>query len=235
VVSPPIELAGLDVRIVDRPGAALTCVLFHGFGAPGHDLVSCADEIDAPVRFVFPAGPLDLSMMGAGRAWWMIDLARFEEELRTGAPRDHRDEVPDGLAAAREHVMRLLDELSAKLGVTDDRLVLGGFSQGAMLSLDVALHRAVPPAGLVLVSGTLIAEAEWQPRLQQLRGIPIAMSHGSADPILPYSVAEVLRDRLTEAGAVVDFHAFAGGHQIPQAVLDAAGAMMRRIAAEMKD
>ena len=231
-----IDLAGLTVHIVDRiasrPEAALTCVLLHGFGAAGHDLVACADEIDAPVRFVFPAAPLELpGMYGDSRAWWMLDIARFEEELRTGAARDHRDEVPDGLAAAREHVMHLLDELSAKLGVTDDRLVLGGFSQGAMLSLDVALHRPAPPAGLVLMSGTLIAQAEWQPRLPQLRGVPIAMSHGSADPILPYAVAEVLRDRLTEAGAVVDFHAFAGGHQIPQAVLDAAGAMMRRLAA----
>lgn len=231
VVPPVIELAGLDVRIVDRPDAALTCVLFHGFGASGHDLVSCAGEIDAPVRFVFPAAPLELSMMGDARAWWMIDLARFEEELRTGAPRDHREEVPDGLAAARDRVLALLDELAARFGTTDDRLVLGGFSQGAMLSLDVALHRPAPPAGLILMSGTLIAEPIWQPRLAQLRGVPVVMSHGTADPILPYFVAEVLRDRLGAAGAVVDWHSFHGGHQIPMTVLDAAGDMMRRLAA----
>jgi phospholipase/carboxylesterase len=231
VVPTQIDLAGLTVRIVDRPDAALTCVLFHGFGAPGHDLVSCADEIDAPVRFVFPAGPLDLSMMGAGRAWWMIDLARFEQGMRSGAPRDHREEIPDGLAAARTSALQLLDELTARFRVTNDRLVLGGFSQGAMLSLDVALHRPAPPAGLLLMSGTLIAESVWQPRLAQLRGVPVVMSHGSADAILPYSVAEVLRDRLGEAGAVVDWHAFGGGHEIPMAVLDAAGAMMRRLAA----
>jgi phospholipase/carboxylesterase len=161
----------------------------------------------------------------------MIDLARFEEELRTGAPRDHRAEVPDGLAAARSRALQLLDELTARFGVTDESLVLGGFSQGAMLSLDVALHRPAPPAGLVLMSGTLIAEPVWQPRLAQLRGVPVVMSHGTADAILPYSVAEVLRDRLGEAGAVVDWHSFHGGHEIPMAVLDAAGEMMRRLAA----
>ena len=45
------------------------------------------------------------------------------------------------------------------LALTPGRLVLGGFSQGAMLSLDVALHRDVAPAGLVLMSGTLLAES----------------------------------------------------------------------------
>jgi len=227
-----LEIAGLTTRIIDRPDARLTCVLLHGFGAPGDDLVGLAGEIDAPVRLVFPAAPLELGgLYGDSRAWWLLDLARLEAELRRGVPRDRRDEVPDGLAAARDHVVRLLDELAARFAIGDDQLVLGGFSQGAMLSLDVALHRPRPPAGLILMSGTLIAEAVWQPRMASLAGAPVMMSHGRDDALLPYSIAEVLRDRLTEAGAAVEWQPFAGGHAIPEGVIDAVNRMLRRLAA----
>jgi len=234
VTATRIELAGLTARIVGPPDAALTCVLLHGFGAPGDDLVSLADEIassDAPVRFVFPAAPLELGgLYGDSRAWWLLDLARLEEDLRRGTPRDRRDEVPDGLPAARDHVVRFLDQLTAHFTIAGDRLVLGGFSQGAMLSLDVALHRPAPPAGLLLMSGTLIAETVWRPRLASLRGVPVMMSHGRHDALLPYHIAEILRDRLTEAGAVVDWQPFLGGHEIPRVAIDAAGKLLRGLA-----
>jgi phospholipase/carboxylesterase len=226
-----LELAGLTTHIVGPADAAITCVLLHGFGAPGDDLVSLARELDAPVRLVFPAAPLELGgLYGDSRAWWMLDLDRLEDELRRGVPRDHRGEVPEGLAAARDHVMRLLDQLAVRFAIAPDRLVLGGFSQGAMLSLDVALHRAAPPAGLILMSGTLIAESEWRPRMASLAGVPVMMSHGRHDGLLPYHVAEVLRDRLVGAGAVVDWQPFLGGHEIPRAVIDAAGALLRGVA-----
>jgi phospholipase/carboxylesterase len=225
-----LEIAGLTTRILGPSDAKLTCVLLHGFGAPGDDLVGLAGEIDAPVRLVFPAAPLELGgLYGDARAWWMLDLARLEE-LGRGAPRDRRDEVPDGLAAARDHVTRLLDELAARFAIGDGQLVLGGFSQGAMLSLDVALHRPRPPAGLILMSGTLIAEGVWQPRLPTLAGVPVMLSHGRQDALLPYTTAEVLRDRLTAAGAAVDWQPFGGGHEIPRTVIDAANRLLRKLA-----
>jgi phospholipase/carboxylesterase len=217
-----MELAGLTTRIVERSKQPeTTVILMHGFGAPGDDLVSLADAIDVPVRFVFPEAPLELGgLYGDARAWWLLDLARLEDELRRGIPRDRRDEIPDGLAAAREQVLRLVEQVESRLPAK--RLVLGGFSQGAMLALDVALHRPTPPAGLILMSGTLIAASAWEPRLATLRGVPVLQSHGRADGLLPYAIAEVLRDKLRAAGATVEWHDFVGGHEIPMAVLAAA-------------
>jgi len=143
-------------------------------------------------------------------------------------PRDRRGELPEGLPAARDHVLRLLDQLQARLGVTDSQLVLGGFSQGAMLALDVALHRAAPPAALVLMSGTLVNESEWQPRMTKLAGMPVFQSHGRRDPLLPFDVAEVLRDRLIAAGARVEWVQFLGGHEIPPVVLDGVAKFLAR-------
>ena len=218
-----MELAGLTARIVDRSKSEnpTTVVLLHGFGAPGDDLVSLAEVIGAPVRFVFPEAPLELGgLYGDSRAWWLLDLVRLEEELRLGAPRDRRAEIPDGLPAARTQVLRLLDQIESRLPTK--RLVLGGFSQGAMLALDVALHREKTPDALILMSGTLLAEEEWAPRMQKLKGVPVLQSHGRADGLLPFSVAEVMRDKLRAAGASVEWHDFVGGHEIPMAVLAAA-------------
>ena len=136
-------------------------------------------------------------------------------------------EAPAGLAEARAQVLALLAEVQTRFAVPADRIVLGGFSQGAMLAVDVALHRATPPAGLILMSGTLIAASEWQPRLASLAGVPIMQSHGRQDAILPFGVAEVLRDKLIAAGAVVDWRPFSGGHEIPGQVIDAATALLR--------
>ena len=214
-----IELAGLTTHVVGPADASTTVVLLHGFGAPGTDLVPLANAIDAPVRFVFPEAPLELDRFS--RAWWLLDLEALEAELARGQPRDRRTEIPDGLPSARTQIGRLLDQVVARYHPA--RLVIGGFSQGAMLALDAALHRATPPGGLILMSGTLVAESDWMPRMPSLRGVPILMSHGRGDPLLPYAVAETLRDRLRAAGAEVDWHPFVGGHQIPAVVLDAAG------------
>ncbi|HET7506222.1 MAG TPA: hypothetical protein VFK02_34620 [Kofleriaceae bacterium] len=227
-----LELADLTAHIVGRPDATATCVLFHGFGAPGHDLVPLAEEIAAPVRFVFPEAPIVLGgMYGDSRAWWPLDLARFEDELRRGVLRDRRDEIPEGLAEARAQVIQMIDELSARFSIAANQLVLGGFSQGAMLALDVALHRPAPPACLLLMSATLLAESVWVPKMPSLAGVPVLLSHGRDDALLPFSIAEQLRDRLVAAGARVDWQPFEGGHEIPRSVLAMATTMLRARAA----
>ena len=227
-----IEIAGLTTHIVEgRPGTGqgTTTILLHGFGAPGDDLVALARYIDAPGRFVFPEAPLELSgMHGGARAWWLLDLVKLEQELRAGTPRDRSGELPDGLPAARTQVSRLVDQVQARFGIGDDAIVLGGFSQGAMLALDVALHRDAAPAGIVLMSGTLVAESAWGPRFAKLAKTPVFQSHGKADTLLPYSVAETLRDKLRAAGAVVEWHPFVGGHEIPPLVLHELGAFLTK-------
>ena len=206
-------------------------VMLHGFGAGGEDLVDLADAIDAPpgTRWVFPAGPLALGgAYGDGRAWWMIDLARLERELAAGRPVDRAVEVPEGLAAARAAMLALLAALTDELGRRDDRTVLGGFSQGAMLSVDVALHAPAPLAGLALMSGTLVAEDLWRARAAALAGVTVFQSHGTRDPLLPFHGAERLRDLMLAAGASVGFMPFPGGHELPPPVLAGLSELLAR-------
>jgi phospholipase/carboxylesterase len=218
-------LGGLRVRITggtDREGGGTgpVVVLLHGFGAPGDDLVSLWRALRVPsgTRFVFPEAPMELGpgYMG-GRAWWLIDMARMQQAIMNGEPRDP-DEVPAGLDAAREAVARMLEELEAQL--TPSSMVLGGFSQGAMVSCDVALRTDLRLAGLVLLSGTFVAAREWAPRMAARKGLRVLQSHGREDPLLPFSLAERLRDEMRGAGLDVQWVPFTGGHGIPPNVLE---------------
>jgi phospholipase/carboxylesterase len=203
-------------------------VLSHGFGAPGTDLVGLARVIpvERSVRFAFPAAPIALSAMGFmddARAWWEIDMMRLQMQLMTGNVERLLEEVPDGLAEARAKLVATVEALEKSLGVPQDKVFIGGFSQGAMLSCDVMLRTSRPFAGLVLLSGSMIAQREWLPLMPARAKIPVFQSHGTHDPILPYRAAERLRDALTEAGLSVQFTAFRGQHEIPMPVLDRLG------------
>lgn len=229
------QLGGLKVRLTGGTdgrggGDGPVVVLLHGWGAPGDDLVPLGQEIDATrgTRYVFPEAPLSLQMgFGDSRGWWMLDIEKRQREIAAGRARDLSRKVPEGLAEARAKVIALLDELERRLGAK--QTVLGGFSQGAMLACDVALHTGKPLAGLVMLSGTLLAADEWTPLMPKRKGMRVFQSHGSADPLLPSFMAEQLRDLLTQAGLSVEWVGFRGGHEIPGIVLDKLGGFLRTV------
>ena len=201
-------------------------LLLHGFGAPGDDLVPLADALSVPAgtRFVFPEGPLTLSFgPGNARAWWLIDMARIASDRAAGRVRDLSQDIPKGLAPARENMLAFLKDVERKFSADPRQTILGGFSQGAMLSCDLMLRTTQPYAGLVQLSGTLLAKQEWTPLLLKRKGLPVFQSHGMQDEVLPYAGAEGLRDQLTHAGLSVEWHSFRGGHEIPRPVLQRLG------------
>ena len=98
---------------------------------------------------------------------------------------DYLKQTPDGLAEARGHVEAVIAELE-KGGLDRSKLVIGGFSQGAMLTCDAVLHTGYPFAGLVQLSGNLLAQAVWSPLMPKRRGLPVFQSYGTQDEILPH-------------------------------------------------
>jgi phospholipase/carboxylesterase len=229
----PLRVRRVVVEPEKTTKSSLTVVLNHGFGAPADDLVGLAEAGFAPpgTTLIFPEAPhavsdlLPLPFFGDARAWWPIDVARLELAIARGEMRDLTRERPDGLPEARAALVAMLDALDVAPG----RLVLGGFSQGAMLATDVALRDLRPLAGLVILSGTLIAEDEWVPRMASRAGLRVLQSHGRADPLLPYAIAERLRDALVSAGLLVRFSSFDDGHGIPPSVLDDLADFLRSI------
>jgi phospholipase/carboxylesterase len=232
------DLGGLRCRLVRGEAPHFAVVLCHGYGAPGDDLVSLASEIirEAPslekrLCFVFPEAPLALSALGPwdSRAWWPLDERLLDEAIARGAPVDTEREAPSELPALRATMNALLADLERTEGVPASRVVLGGFSQGAMLAADVALHLPVSPAGLCVFSGAALDADSWAGLAPARRGMPALVSHGRQDPLLSFRAAEALRDLLMAAGVTVHFVPFDGSHTISPEGFAALVAFLREL------
>lgn len=214
------KLASLDAIEIDPAGATArgAVILFHGFGADNTDLASLSGVVDAPdhVRWYFPNGPhsVEIGPHMTGRAWFPLRLAELE---RRGV--DFTQVSPDGMAKAVEQALKAVDAVRAKHKLQWNQIVIGGFSQGAMIALEVALRAPQSPAGVTLFSSTLVNEPLTRQLVTNHQGLRFFQSHGQQDAMLPFSLAERLDGLLNETGMNGMLYAFRGGHEIPTAVL----------------
>jgi phospholipase/carboxylesterase len=207
-------------------------MLLHGYGSSAEHWLPYVRTIPLPSqgRFLFPQGPGTIDRGdggiegGAARAWWDLDLAAH---LRPGKPGvDLRQEEPHGLELAGRLVRRAM----GRAGVSRKRpFILGGFSQGAIVACEVAFTTDVPLAALVVLSGTPIDTTGWRENMSRRKGLPVFMSHGRADDVLPYDLADGLRADMVAAGLVVTFLPFDGGHEIPGEVVAGLGRFLAGI------
>jgi phospholipase/carboxylesterase len=103
---------------------------------------------------------------------------------------------------------------------TGARVVVVGFSQGAMLAVDVAFTLRPSPDAVVVGSGALLGRARLEPWFEASREVRVLVAHGRRDPIVPFLAGEVLRDALVGAGVRVRFVAFDGGHETTPDVVE---------------
>jgi phospholipase/carboxylesterase len=212
-----VRFGNLDaVEIPNSDPAALTVICMHGYGADMRDLAPLAQELETkrPIKWFLPNAPETLDW--GGRAWFPIDVAAFEEAQRAGTPRDLSLKEPAGLEWAREEMQRFIKGIETPW----EKIVLMGFSQGAMLAVDLAARAETAPAGVAILSGTLVDKKTLAELAARKIGLPFFQSHGSVDPILGYPQARALEKVLTEAGWKGQLRRFEGGHAIPAEVLD---------------
>ena len=212
-------------------------VLCHGFGASGADLVGLFEGIldqmpdDSPQSaFLFPEAPIDLSdegMYGA-RAWWRLNMAQLMQMSATNSFDKMRDAIPDGIDEAREALCECIQQCKEKKKWPEVPLVLGGFSQGAMLTVDTALRGSVGPVvGMLVFSGALICETLWRSAAQKTPlKVPVVQSHGLIDQVLPISTGRWLHELLGDIGCNVELHEFNGPHTIPSEATKLAARML---------
>lgn len=235
------RFGGLTVRLTggtDRRGGGdgPLVVLMHGFGAPGTDLVGLWRVLDVPreVRFAFPEAPNQIPGMPGARAWWMLDLANAERALAEG-PKSYANEVPPGMKQATDSVVLMFAELQKALEVPNERLVVGGFSQGSMVACNATFTRDPSPRGLVVLSGTPVNLAGWAEGLSKKKSKPLVFqSHGQQDPLLSFAAAEQLRDTMIKGSLSVQWAPFRGGHELPGPVIDALGSFISNLFREQR-
>ena len=201
-----IETAG-DLADTERGGT--TVVLLHGFGASGDDLLPLARDVaHARTRYVAPAGPLELP--NGGRAWWSVQSKPvYDAEQVLHTPKEK-------LEPARLAVVGLLRTIHQRFA--PDALFLVGFSQGAMLALDVALIAAASVTRVAVLSGALLDDAAQ--RLATRPAHPaVFVAHGRQDKVLAFAGAEHLVEALRAHKLSVTFRPFDGGHEITPAIV----------------
>lgn len=210
---------GIDCITVTRPKATKTVMILHGFGADMNDLAPLHSHLDPDGKFnwIFPNGIIKVPIGPhvSGRAWFPIRMSDIEAAAMRGEVLDLADTYPQGLGEAEQRIKSLINFLRME----PQQLILGGFSQGAMMTCQVALTMDADIGGMILLSGTCINLKVWQEHAVRHRSVPFIQSHGKDDLVLGFKQAQRLHGALTEAGLKGNFLPFAGGHEIPLPII----------------
>jgi phospholipase/carboxylesterase len=195
----------VSLRVLECPAAGEpegSLVLLHGRGADEYDLHPLLDTLDPERRLlgITPRAPLALPPGGAH--WYRLG----------GIPTPEAETFWPSFTA----LTKLVDGLPQPL-------VLGGFSQGTAMSWAVGLGRgpAKRPKTIVAFSGFMPTVDGLEIDVSDLDGYPVAIAHGTLDPVIPADWGRAARDLLAEAGADVTYHESPLPHTIDPAVLPA--------------
>ena len=182
-------------------------MLFHGRGVDENDLFPLLDELDPERRLlgVTPRGPLTLPP--GGNHWYAV----------------HRIGYPDPATFKTTYPLAAdwLDSLLESQGIPLERAVLGGFSQGAVMSYALGLGAGRPrPAGILAFSGFMPTVDGFELDLSGAEGLPVAIGHGEYDPVIGVEWGRQARDRLEGAGARVTYRESPMPHAIDPGYLE---------------
>lgn len=194
-------------------------ILFHGYGADAADLAPLSQELSLSkdCNWLFPEGFLEVPIGWnySGKAWWPVNMEELQKAQLTGVTRDLSQGTPHGMDKAMEKVKVLFQQLK----VPWNKIILGGFSQGAMLATELYLSAPETPLGLIILSGTCLHSEKWREQAKQRVGKVFFQSHGEQDQILSIKGAQKLETILTQSGMKGRLIRFSGGHEIPPKVL----------------
>jgi len=198
-------------RRAAREPADGTLVLLHGRATDEHDLLPVIDAVDPERRLdgLTPRGPFTLPP--GGYHW-------YGPVVRVGFPNKETFEQSFAL---------LSDWLDASVDL--ERTVLGGFSQGSVMAYALGLGAGrPPPAGVLAMSGFLPVVEGFELDLEGRRGLPVAIAHGTHDPVITVQFGHEARDRLSAAGLDVLYRESPVGHGVDPRGIDELRAWLAR-------
>ena len=210
---PPSSLTYGLQRAKGSPQGVL--LLMHGRGADEHDLAPLLQALDPDGNLLglLPRGPLALPP--GGRHWYVL--------REVGSP--DRETFLQTFALLSDW----LDGLLAENEITPDRLVVGGFSQGAVMAYSLGLAAGRPrPAAILAFSGFIPRVDGFELDLDGRTGLPVSISHGSLDPIISVEFAREARTRLEAAGLAIRYRE----DRVPHTIASGALAQAKEVLAE---
>lgn len=198
-------------------------ILLHGYGASQNDLAPLGEylpPLNGARNFFFPDGiiPIPMGPYYEGRAWFPISASRLESAIENQNFDEIFKELPEGFIEARNIVVDFIKDLKEKYS----KIILGGFSQGSMLAIDIALGEPQLIDKCLLLSSTLVAPLRLKDYLKnpETQKIKFFQCHGTNDQVLPVGQARKLQKLLEDANANIEYMEFNGGHEIPMPALN---------------
>lgn len=187
----------------DGPDGLL--VLLHGRGANRDDLVPLLDMLDPDARLHAVTLEAPFTPSGhVGHHWYIVERVGFPDE-RT-------------FQASYALLTRDIDALLAEHGLTHDRLVLGGFSQGSVMATAVATGPGRPRIALLWANSGFVPVVDgWNVDADAAAQLPVLLTHGMIDNVITPGFADTARELLAGAGAQVELHKPPIGHQLAPA------------------
>ncbi len=201
-------------------------IWLHGLGADGHDFEPIVPELKLPndlgIRFIFPHAPKRPIAINGGmvmRAWYDIripDLSLQEDE--------------DSIRESSDILSSYIDaEINA--GITADKILIAGFSQGGAMTLFTGLRYPQKLAGLLALSTYLPLPDQLQAEANNANlKTPLMMMHGTFDPIIPVFQGQNSRYLLQQAGYSIEWHEYPMQHAVcPQEISDISHWLQQRL------
>ena len=191
-------------------------VLLHGFGAHMGDLAGLTPAIDSRgYVYVCPNAPLSVQLGPGmvGYAWTPPGGSGSPEQVRS----------------AEEMLATLLEEVMERYSVERGNIILGGFSQGGMMTYRIGLSDPDTFSGLLVLSARVSGPEILRARLPIERSQPIFISHGTEDSMISVDDAHKSLEFLEAEGYSPEYHEYRMGHAISQEVLDDAVPWIKRV------
>jgi phospholipase/carboxylesterase len=177
-------------------------ILLHGVGSNEQSMFTLAGTLPDNFKVVSARGPLTL---GTGSYAW------FQVQFGANGPMINEAQAEN----ARREIIRFIDDLKTVEEFDQEQVYLMGFSQGGIMSYNVAFTEPEKIKGIVVMGGRLLPEIKplvvSEDRLKKLR---VFVSHGKQDPVLPYAYAEGAVGYLKSKGLQPNFHTYDEVHTI---------------------
>lgn len=201
----------LDYEISEIGSEPEYCVIWlHGLGADGHDFSPIVPQLNLPaqpgIRFIFPHAPRQPVTINGGyvmRAWYDIiapDLTARQDKA--------------GILRSAALILEIMDD-QVRQGISKDKILLAGFSQGGAMALHIGLRETKGLAGIMALSCYLpLADELPVPEAIQNGYLPIFMAHGNYDPIVPLQAGVMSKDMLTTQGYAIIWKDYPMEHSV---------------------
>lgn len=178
-------------------------IFLHGYGSNERDLFSLANYV--PENF----------MVISARSPYTLDYnsySFYDIDYSTGTKRINLEQAEK----SRNTIKKFIDQLIEKYKIDPEQVYMGGFSQGAIMSIAVALTFPGTLKGIVAFSSSIlpIIKSQVKPN-EALKNLSVFMSHGIDDSVIDIALGREARDYLLDLGIKPEYYEFSGGHEIP--------------------